>query len=404
MAAHLAQQRIRLGPEDEGPTPAASRETEQGPVAGHGELGFDAPGAAEPGEMGAEQTGVRADATEGESDEQRRAAFPRDLVGDVPRRSQSPGRPDEGDVPPARHGRAIGRWPLECNSELARAWRAGTAWSRAVPRMLWAILTVAVLIVLLQVRRSRRTVAALERRLEVASRGLESLQQAFSHFAPAEVVEEIIAQGVSTRSEKKEITVLFADLKGFTALGERLEPEVLVRVLNGYFERMSRAITAHRGHVSKFLGDGILALFGALEANPWQTNDAAHAALAMRTALADYNAALRSEGLPPLAVGVGIHRGSVVAGVIGSAELVEYGVIGRAVNLAARVQTLTRAFAVDVLVTEAVRDVLDQRFRLAPMPATEVKGVPGPLATFAVEAFDPTSDAPARPAGGRQSG
>ena len=94
----------------------------------------------------------------------------------------------------------------------------------------------------------------------------------------------------------------------------------------------------------------------------------------------------------------------MVAGVIGSAELVEYGVIGRAVNLAARVQTLTRAFAVDVLVTEAVRDVLDQRFRLAPMPATEVKGVPGPLATFAVEAFDPTSDAPARPAGGRQSG
>jgi class 3 adenylate cyclase len=270
--------------------------------------------------------------------------------------------------------------------------------------MLWAMLTVAVLIVLLQVRRSRRTVAALERRLEVASRGLESLQQAFSHFAPAEVVEEIIAQGVSTRSEKKEITVLFADLKGFTALGERLEPEVLVRVLNGYFERMSHAITTHRGHVSKFLGDGILALFGALEANPWQTNDAAHAALAMRTALADYNALLGSEGLPPLAVGVGIHRGNVVAGVIGSAELVEYGVIGRTVNLAARVQVLTRAFAVDVLVTEAARDVLDRRFRLAPMPPTEVKGVPGPLATFAVEAFDPTSATPAGPAGGRESG
>jgi adenylate cyclase len=255
--------------------------------------------------------------------------------------------------------------------------------------MPWVLLAAAVLILLLQLRRSRRAVAALERRLEAASRGLETLQQAFSHFAPAEVVEEIIAQGVSTRSEKKEITVLFADLKGFTALGERLEPEVLVRVLNGYFERMSRAITTHRGHVAKFLGDGILALFGALEANPWQTNDAAHAALAMRTALADYNAALDREGLPPLAIGVGIHRGSVVAGVIGSAELVEYGVIGRTVNLAARVQALTRVFAVDVLVTEAARDVLDRRFCLAPMPATEVKGVPGLLPTFAVEAFGP---------------
>ncbi|HYV56177.1 MAG TPA: adenylate/guanylate cyclase domain-containing protein, partial [Candidatus Nitrosopolaris sp.] len=183
--------------------------------------------------------------------------------------------------------------------------------------MLWVVLVVTVLIVIVERRRSRRAVAALERRLEAASRGLESLQQAFSHFAPAEVVEEIIAQGFSTRSEKKEITVLFADLKGFTALAERLEPEVLVRVLNGYFERVSRAITAHRGHVSKFMGDGVLALFGALEANPWQTNDAAHAALAMRSALADYNAALVGEGLPPLAVGVGIHRGSVVAGVIG---------------------------------------------------------------------------------------
>src|SRR5207247_9183694 len=114
-------------------------------------------------------------------------------------------------------------------------------------------------------------------------------------------------------------------------------------LLNGYCERVSRALTGHRGRVAKFIGDGSLALFGALEANPWQTNDAAHAALAMRAALADYNAALGGEGLPALAMGVGIHRGTVVAGVIGSAELVEYGVIGSAVNLASRVQALTRA-------------------------------------------------------------
>src|SRR5207247_10589883 len=120
-------------------------------------------------------------------------------------------------------------------------------------------------------------------------------------------------------------------------------PEGWVGVLNGCFEGMRRAITGHRGHVAQVIGDGILALCGALEANPWQTNDAAHAALAMRAALADYNAALGGEGLPALAMGVGIHRGTVVAGVIGSAELVEYGVIGSAVNLASRVQALTRA-------------------------------------------------------------
>src|SRR5213083_782346 len=254
--------------------------------------------------------------------------------------------------------------------------------------MAWATLIVACALLALERLRHRRTVAVLEQRLADASRGLESLQQAFARFAPAEVVEDIIAQGVSTRSEKKEVTVLFADLKGFTTLAEHLDPDVLVRVLNGYFERMSRTITDHRGHVAKFIGDGILALFGALEANPWQTNDAAHAALAMRAALADYNATLAADGLPALAMGIGIHRGTVVAGVIGSAELIEYGVIGSAVNLASRVQELTRAHAVDILVTAAVRDALDPRFALRALPSLEGKGLPAAVATFAVDGFE----------------
>src|SRR5213078_4461859 len=246
-------------------------------------------------------------------------------------------------------------------------------------RVLIAAAALAAVVVALSLRlgRTRRTVAALEERLAASARSLESLQQAFARFAPAEVVEDIIAQGVSTRPEKKEVTVLFADLKDFTSLAEHLDPDVLVRILNGYFERMSRAITDHRGHVAKFIGDGILALFGALEANPWQTNDAAHAALAMRAALADYNAALGGEGLPALAMGVGIHRGTVVAGVIGSA-----------VNLASRVQELTRAHAVDILVTAVVRHALDPRFALRALPPLEVKGLPAAVATFAVDGFE----------------
>ena len=83
-----------------------------------------------------------------------------------------------------------------------------------------------------------------------------------------------------------------------------VDPTVLVRILNGYFERMSRAITDHRGHLSTLIGDGILALFGALEPNPWQSNDALHAALAMQEEIADYNTELAAEGLPRLALGV----------------------------------------------------------------------------------------------------
>ena len=255
-----------------------------------------------------------------------------------------------------------------------------------------ALLAVGLLAVAVQ--RARRTAALLQTRLAVAAHGLEALQQAFTRFAPAEVVEEIIAQGVSTHSEKKEITILFADLKGFTAIAEALDPAVLVRLLNGYFARMSAAIRSHQGHVAKFIGDGILALFGALDANPWQTNDAAHAALAMRAGLAEYNATLLRDGLPALEVGIGIHRGPVVAGVIGTAELMEYGVIGSTVNLAARVEALTRPHGVDILVTAGARAELDPRFRLRAMPPLEVKGVAAPVATFALDAFDepvPTS-------------
>jgi class 3 adenylate cyclase len=242
---------------------------------------------------------------------------------------------------------------------------------------------------------SQRRTLALERRLQSAARDLEFLQRAFARFAPAEVIEDIIAGGVSTHSAKKEITVLFADLKGFTPLSETLDPSVLVRILNGYFERMSRVIDAHRGHVAKFIGDGLLALFGALDVNPWQTNDAVHAALAMRAALAEYNTALAADGLPPLAVGIGIHRGQVIAGVMGSEALMEYGVVGRTVNLASRVEGLTRIHDVDILLTDAVRATLDPRFRLRAMPAVEVRGLGALVESFAVEGFDAVTPVPA---------
>jgi adenylate cyclase len=197
-----------------------------------------------------------------------------------------------------------------------------------------------------------------------------------------------VADGVSELeqmpAQRKVVTALFADLVGYTAMSERLEPSVLARVLNGYFQRMSDAIHDHRGHVSTFLGDGILAYFGALQPNPWQCADAVRAALAMRAAMAAYNRELQADGLPSLAVGIGIHRGGGLAGLIGSRERMEYGFVGRTVNLAARVQSLTRVHGVDILVTEAVRSELDDSFHVDAMPPELVKGIADPVATFAV--------------------
>ena len=146
--------------------------------------------------------------------------------------------------------------------------------------------------------RASRESKRLLLRLDAAATELENLQMAFSRFAPDEVIERIIAEGVTDFGEKKEVTVLFADVAGFTALRESLEPNVLVGVLNGYFERMSQAIGSHRGYVATFIGDGLLAFFGANDPNPWQGNDAVHAALAMRDALVQYNQALSARGLP----------------------------------------------------------------------------------------------------------
>ena len=238
-----------------------------------------------------------------------------------------------------------------------------------------AMLGISTVVLAILHTRSRRQIDRMRRRLEAAATELERLQISFGRFAPEQVIEEIIARGVPTVGEKKEVTILFADLVGFTSLSESVEPSELVRILNGYFECMSRAIRGHRGYVSTLVGDGILALYGALEPNPWQANDAVHSALAMQRELESYNRELGARGAPELEVGIGIHRGSGVAGLVGSREQMEFTVVGRTINLASRVQDLTRNFDADIIVTESVREALDPRFVTQPLPTSRVRGI-----------------------------
>jgi class 3 adenylate cyclase len=198
------------------------------------------------------------------------------------------------------------------------------------------------------------------------------------------VVDRLLTDGAEAAAVRKEVTALFADVVAYTTLAEQLDPPVLARVLNGYYQRMSDAIAQHSGHVSTFIGDGILAYFGAFEPNPWQSDDAVRAALAMRQAVAEYNGELAAEGLAPLAIGIGLHRGTVLAGLVGTRERMEYACIGRTVNVAARVQTLTRTHQTDILITGAVREPLDPTFTLIPQPAAPIKGIAEPIVTFAV--------------------
>lgn len=239
-------------------------------------------------------------------------------------------------------------------------------------------------VLLAWVVRLRWRTRRLRGQLERTTGELERLQRAFARFAPEEIVEQVIAAGAATGGERCEVTALFADLVDSTALADSIAPAVLIEVLNGYFDRVSRAITAHHGHLSTLIGDGILALFGTPRENPWQSPDACRAALAMRAALAAYNQELRAKGLPALAFGIGLHRGTGVAGLVGSRDLVQYTVVGTTVSVAARLQQLTRAQHVDILLTQAVREHLDARFQLEPAGAATLRGLSQPVETWAL--------------------
>jgi class 3 adenylate cyclase len=234
----------------------------------------------------------------------------------------------------------------------------------------------------------RRERLRLRKRLEDAATNLERLQHTFARFAPGQLVDRIITGGVETLGEKREVTALFADLVGYTPLAERTEPSELVELLNGYYEQMSAAIEEHRGHVSTFLGDGMLALFGALEPNPWQGDDAVHAALAMRERLAVYNADLERHGKAPLAIGIGLHRGTGVAGLMGSRGKKEFAIVGRVVNVAARVQAATREQETDILISDDLARTIDCRFVLEQLPSLELRGINQPVQLHAVRGFE----------------
>lgn len=233
----------------------------------------------------------------------------------------------------------------------------------------------------------RRT-QTLRRRLSDANRELEQLQRTFNRFAPARVVDDILEQRSLDLAETREVTILFADLRGFTAMSEQMDASELVALLNKYFQRMDNAVDQHSGFISKFIGDGLLVLFGALHHNPWQSTDAVKAALEMQKQVRALDEAIEDPDLPTLSLSVGVHRGPVVAGIVGSFEVKEFTVVGRHVNLSSRVEELTREHGVGVLITEAVREELDPAIPLEEQPPTSVKGVQEPVVTYAVEQLE----------------
>lgn len=203
-----------------------------------------------------------------------------------------------------------------------------------------------------------------------------------SRLLPGQVVERLLRMDGALLPSQREVTVLFSDLRDFTTLSEKREPAALLALLDEYFSAMSQVVKGHDGMVNKYLGDGMLAVWNAPNTTEDHADRALKAALDMERALAELNASFVARGLPALRMGVGIHTGTVAAGMMGGVGQQEYAVIGDAVNLASRVEGLTKGAGVTILVTSETHRRLKHPERCRALGDHNVKGRGAPVAVF----------------------
>jgi len=246
----------------------------------------------------------------------------------------------------------------------------------------------------------KRATGEIRRLNDELQRRNQFIRRTFGRYLSDEVVASLLETPEGTRlgGEKRTVTLLMSDLRGFTAAADRLEPEQVVRLLNNYLGAMSEVITRFQGTIDEFIGDGILALFGAPLDRGDDAARAAACAVAMQIAMAEVNETNRRDGLPEVQMGVAVHTGEVIVGNIGSQTRAKYGVVGTNVNLTARIESFTLPGQVlvsqstvdsagDTLVVGESRSFQAKGFK-DPIAAHELKGVRAPYDSVLPEAGD----------------
>ncbi len=211
------------------------------------------------------------------------------------------------------------------------------------------------------------------------------MKSTLSQYMTKEVAEQVLNNQISLKGKREKVTILFSDIRNFTSLSERSQPEEIVELLNDYFDIMIDIIFKHEGTLDKFIGDAIMALFGA----PIKHHDDAHravkTAIDMIKALNRFNQDRHNRGLFPIEIGIGLNSGEVLAGNVGSEKRMEYTVIGDAVNLASRLESLTKQFPHQIIISEFVYEEVKNDFEFDYLDEVNVKGKDIPVKIYGVQ-------------------
>lgn len=215
------------------------------------------------------------------------------------------------------------------------------------------------------------------------SRTKRSLAQLFGTYVPPELVDEMLQapERYSMQAASRELTVMFCDMRGFTAMSERMEPVQLQALLNDIFSRLTEAIRSHRGTIDKYMGDCVMAFWGAPVDTPDHAALAVRAALDMVEAVQVLNARHRAAGLPEIGIGIGLNTGAMCVGDMGSDIRRSYTVIGDAVNLGSRLEGLCKVYGVEIVASESTR-VQAPGFVWQELDRVRVKGKEDAVAIF----------------------
>jgi adenylate cyclase len=221
----------------------------------------------------------------------------------------------------------------------------------------------------------------------VEGREKRQIKKLFSRYVSKDVYDQLVANPslAALGGARRHMTVLFSDIRGFTTLSEKGTPEDVVAQLNQLFTRMVAVVFRHRGTVDKFVGDMIMALYGAPLDDDDHADHAVQTALAMTRTLDQMNEEWAREGKPRLDIGIGINTGDMIAGNVGSETIMSYTVIGDAVNLGARLESLNKDFGTRIIISEATRARLKGRYDIHPLGDVTVKGKSQPVAIFEVK-------------------